>query len=108
MSNCYCHTEQRQICTWINLLCIARLNDGILPGTDAIAFHLRMDPSQAEGAIRDLIAGGLLDETDRRLKPHAWDNRQFTSDSSTSRVRKFRSKAKQEGNVSELGSSRTN
>ena len=96
--------------TWINLLCLASRNGGLLPSADDISFHLRLSVTDAQQQIDDLILAGLVDiRPDGRCEPHNWSARQFASDSSTERVRKHR-EAKQgvtrnvagngEGNVS--------
>lgn len=61
-----------------------------------IAKALGLDPIAAGEAKRRLLEGGLIDE---HWHPIAWENRQFDSDSSTDRVRKYREK--QRGNVTE-------
>lgn len=81
--------------TWVNLLALAGQNNGRLPGTSDIAFHLRMSTSDASSHIDDLILAELIDvHPDRSMSPHNWDRRQFVSDCGTSseRVRKFRQK----------------
>jgi hypothetical protein len=85
--------------TWVNLLALACRNDGVLPPVGTVSFALRISTHDAQSRIDDLILAGLIDiRPDSRLQPHNWPNRQFTSDSSTERVRKFR--AKRSGNVS--------
>jgi hypothetical protein len=76
---------------WVNVLCIAGSNDGVLPGIDDIAFRLRSSVHDAQTQIDELIGLGLIDiRRDKKLEPHNWMKRQFVSDSSTERVRKFR------------------
>jgi hypothetical protein len=76
---------------WICVLCIASRYGGILPTMEDTAFNLHMTKAKAARAISELISAGLLDQTDLGLRPHAWDRRQFKSDSSTERSRKSRS-----------------
>ena len=77
--------------TWVNLLCIARQHDGNLPATGEIAFRLRMSEETAAGAIQTLADAELLDTMPGGgLRPHNWDTRQYTSDTSTPRVRRHR------------------
>lgn len=89
--------------TWVNMLCLAGVNDGVLPSVDDIAFRLRLSPTDAAQQIDDLILAGLIDiapNGDRQ--PHNWQSRQFVSDSSTERVRKHRkNNKKQERNADE-------
>lgn len=76
----------RQGWTWVRLLAIAKQSDdGMLPPTKDIAFHLRCSFNDAENTISDLIELGLLDVVTidaggSRIKPHGWDQRQFQWD----------------------------
>jgi hypothetical protein len=74
----------------INLWCLASANDGALPPTDEIAFKLRMKREKAQRVLTDLRAAGLIDDDERGARPHNWDERQFKSDGSTPRVKRFR------------------
>lgn len=83
----------RQHRAWHNLLLIADDN-GKLPSMRDIAVHLRMSAQDAEQLVCDLVEAELID-TDvlngsRAYEIHGWASRQFTSDSSTERVRKHR------------------
>lgn len=76
---------------WVNVLCIAASNGGVLPSIEDIAFRMRASAHDAETQIDELIGLGLIDiRRDMKREPHNWMKRQFVSDSSTSRVRKFR------------------
>jgi len=94
---------------WVNCLCLAALGNGQLPPPEDIAFGLRLSPAEAERTLSGLRKAGLLDECEGRLTPHNWEQRQYVSDSSTERVRRYRAAKKgtpkqQEkrcGNVSE-------
>lgn len=82
---------------WVNLLCLAGRNDGVLPGIEDIAFALRIDEGVTRDMVRDLIQRGLLDEGDG-LSPHNWAERQFKSDkdqTATERKRAQRAREKQ-------------
>jgi len=81
----------------INLWCLASANDGVLPPIDEIAFKLRIKPEKAQRVLSELRAAGLIDDDERGVCPHNWDKRQFTSDESTLRVKRFRERR---GNVS--------
>lgn len=86
---------------WINCLCLASAGaGGVLPGVVDLAFSQRLSQKQAENYLNALVLGGLVDQTENGLKPHNWDHRQFKSDSSTERVKRFRNAAR---NVSETG-----
>jgi hypothetical protein len=87
--------------TWVNLLCIAGKNNGKLPSIDDIAFKLRLSSQDAEQQLSELILAGLIDITDEGRSPHNWAARQYVSDCSTERVRKYREKkAETQCNVS--------
>lgn len=66
---------------WVNLLCLAKENDGLLPSLRDIAFNLRMLEADAKRLVEELAEQGLLDQTEDGLQPHNWDERQFLSDS---------------------------
>ena len=81
--------------TWINLLCVANSNGGMLPGVDKLAFDLRVSKQDMQSRLDDLILAGLIDiRPDKTLEPHNWCERQFTSDSSVERTRKYRERLK--------------
>jgi hypothetical protein len=81
----------------INFWCLASANDGVLPSIDVIAFKLRMKPEKAQRVLDQLRAAGLVDDDEKGARPHNWDQRQFKSDVSTVRVKRFRERR---GNVS--------
>lgn len=79
---------------WINLLCIACKNGGILPSADDIAFTLRMPSTSVSKILGKLIAAELIDETETGFEPHNWSGRQHKNDVSTERVKRFRKRNK--------------
>lgn len=79
---------------WVNILCLTAKCDGALPPVDDIGFALRLDAKKAEKMVSRLISVGLLVETETGLKPHKWDSRQYKSDVSTDRVKRFRERSK--------------
>jgi hypothetical protein len=83
---------------WTALLCIASKNDGILPPIEDVALMLRVKPAAAAAIIAQMKSAGLLDLVDGKYAPHNWSGRQYKSDVSTERVKRFR---KRERNVSE-------
>lgn len=90
---------------WVNMLCVACRNDGELPGPDDLAFAMRIPEDEIDDTLDALVAFGLLDETENGFAPHGWAERQFKSDNSTDRVKRFREKdqkrsAKRRRNVS--------
>ena len=82
---------------WVALLCSASMNKGAIPSTADLAFLLRKTESQAAAILAELTVAGLLDRVDGGFAPHNWGGRQFKSDGSTERVKRFRNK---QGNVS--------
>lgn len=83
---------------WINVLCLASKHGGVLPPVDDVSFALRSTAQSTQDSLESLSAAGLLEETTEGLIPHNWQGRQFKSDVSTERVKRFR---KRQGNVSE-------
>lgn len=78
---------------WVNCLCLARINDGILPSVEVISFRLRCSTRQAEQWRDDLTRRKLIDVMpDGASRMHNWDQHQYVSDGSTERVRKHREK----------------
>lgn len=82
--------------TWVNLLCLASTNGGTLPSREDIAFQLRMSDHDANSQIDELIGLGLIDiVSGKSMEPHNWKSRQYVSDTSKQRTRKYRDKLKQ-------------
>jgi hypothetical protein len=77
---------------WINVLCIASKHGGVLPSLDDLAFQLRLPTLVCKTEIDTLKAAGLIDG-DKKLKPHGWEKRQYKSDTSTERVKRFRERS---------------
>ena len=71
---------------WVNLLCLAKETDGVLPTVDDISFRLRLSKSKAESLLSTLKTNGLIDGD----RMHDWDDFQYSSDSSTERVKRHR------------------
>ena len=76
---------------WVNLLCIASRNEGKLT---ALKFHLRQPEKKIQAQLSALHRLGLLDHEAGSYRPHNWDIRQYQSDSSTPRVKRFRERLK--------------
>jgi len=85
---------------WVNLLCLAAPTNGELPSADDIAFKLRLSTHDTQQVLDELTLCGLIDvvramkrdETQMKRKMHNWDTRQYKSDTSTERVRRYRKK----------------
>lgn len=77
--------------TWVNVLSLASKCDGTLPSCEDIAFRLRISVQDAEQRLSELILAGLVDILpDGTRAPHNWNGRQFASDTSAERTRKYR------------------
>lgn len=74
----------------INIWCLASRNAGVLPPVSDIAFGLRVKPDKANKILGELRILCLIDDDETGCRPHNWDRRQFKSDGSTERVKRFR------------------
>ena len=84
---------------WINLLCLASRNNGRLPAVEDIAFALRTSSDGAQTVLERLLNGGLIERRSggadgAHYAPHNWNERQYKSDTSTDRVKRFRERSK--------------
>jgi hypothetical protein len=78
---------------WVNLLCLAKEHDGLLPSLEDIAFRLRITEAEARSLVEVLVGRGLLDSTEDGLTPHNWEDRQCLSDGDPTaaiRARRYR------------------
>lgn len=75
---------------WTALLCIASKHDGFLPATEDVALMLRVKPAAAAAIIAQMKQCGLLDLEGGRYTPHNWSGRQYKSDTSNERVKRYR------------------
>jgi hypothetical protein len=75
---------------WTVLLCFASKHEGQLPPADDIAIALRVKPSKVCEWITKLVKGGLIDQTETGFEPHNWNGRQYKSDVSNERVKRYR------------------
>lgn len=75
---------------WVAVLCIASKNDGKLPSLQDVALMLRVPVTKAGAILTQLCSAGLLDKTETGFAPHNWSGRQYKSDVSTDRVKRFR------------------
>lgn len=75
---------------WVGLLCITSKSGGTLPPFDDLALMLRLHPDKLQPLLEALIVAGLFDHTDDGIRPHNWDFRQFKSDTSSDRVKRYR------------------
>jgi hypothetical protein len=77
---------------WINILCIASQNAGHIPRVEDVAFSVRLPQDQVDILLDSLVRNNLIHKTDHGFIPHNWDKRQFKSDGSTERVKRFRNR----------------
>jgi hypothetical protein len=86
---------------WVAVLCAASKNGGKVPPAAELAFLLRMTDQRAASLVAELLRAGLLDKVDGGFVPHNWEGRQYKSDGSTERVKRFRERQRNvSGNVS--------
>lgn len=82
----------------INVWCLASKGDGKLPSAGDISYRLRADESLVIASLEALVCLGLADRFSNQhgswLAPHSWHKRQYKSDSSTERVKRFRNASK--------------
>lgn len=79
---------------WVNILCLASRNAGVLPPAADIAFALRLDGKKTAAVLSRLEVGGLIGPCETGVGPHKWNERQYKSDVSTDRVKRFRERSK--------------
>ena len=79
---------------WVNILCLASRNEGALPPVQDIAFALRLDARKAAAMFDRLQSAGLIVAVDDAFMPNKWNARQYKSDVSTDRVKRFRERSK--------------
>src|SRR5262245_26829015 len=75
---------------WINILALAKEHGGLIPPLEDVAFRLRTTEEEATRLVEVLVKRGLLDTDGANTAPHNWHVRQFESDNSTERVKRFR------------------
>jgi hypothetical protein len=85
--------------SWVNLLCLASRHGGKLPAIPDIAFALRESEEEVSTRLQRLRDAGLIERRNGGANgihhaPHAWEERQYKSDSSTDRVRRFRQRSR--------------
>ena len=86
--------------TWVNLLAVASRSGGTLPTVERLSFSLRVSAHEMQSRLDELVLLALIDiRPDHQLEPHNWSSRQWKSDDSAERVKKFRSKNKCNGDV---------
>lgn len=83
---------------WINILCVASKNNGVLPPIESLSFVTRCNEKDVTEALDCLIAADLISVSKNQhssyLTPHNWKKRQYKSDTSTERVKRYRDNKK--------------
>lgn len=83
---------------WVNILCIASENGGILPSNEELAFKLRASLQCVLHVTKTLIEAKLLTVTKNQhgetIAPYNWQKRQYKSDGSADRVKRYRDRKK--------------
>jgi hypothetical protein len=74
---------------WVGLLCLASKYDGAIPKDD-LALTLRATEKGVSAIVAYLIEHNLLEDRGEVVTPHNWDGRQFKSDTSNERVKRYR------------------
>lgn len=86
----------------INSWCLSAKFDGVIPSISDFAFGLRLKEKRATEIMNLFLAAELFDRKNNGFTPHNWDGRQYESDSSTVRVKRFRERFKEDsGNASD-------
>jgi hypothetical protein len=79
--------------TWLNLLCLAKDGDGIIPTIDRVAWALRRTEAQVEKSLAELA--DLIERyEDGSFQTHEWERHEVRSDVSSERVKAFRGRSR--------------
>jgi len=86
--------EPQAFKAWVNFLCVASAREGLLPDMNTLAFAIRTSMDETEKMFHTLLEASLIAPV-KNQHGHAyairnWAKRQFKSDSSTGRVKRFR------------------
>lgn len=83
----------------VNLWCLASIYNGVLPHISDVAFRLRCTEEVAADLIDELIEKRILDRTPDGVVPHDWSEHQYISDTSATRVSKYRQRTRDAGSI---------
>lgn len=75
---------------WTELLAIACENNGFIPPLADLKHLLNRRLDHLSSSVDRLLSGGLIDVLEDGYEPHSWKERQYKSDTSTTRVQKHR------------------
>ena len=77
----------------LTVWCIASVNDGCISSLEDTAIKFRINEQRTKKLLDELERSGFIDrDSEGTLRPHNWDGRQFKSDTSNERVKKYREK----------------
>ena len=86
----------RQFRAWFNLCCICSQNGGVLPPLSHLSLKLRVRPDKAQIVVNELAGLRLVDIAENGIATmHDWADRQFQSDVSTARVKRYRKRERE-------------
>lgn len=78
---------------WNKLLALAKFHGGTVPpDIHDIAYRLRIPEGKTRDLLQVLVSAKLFDQNGNGYTPHNWTERQFESDVSTERVKRFRNR----------------
>lgn len=77
---------------WVELLSVASDNDGRIPPLTDLKHVLKRRLDHLSRGVEGLLRASLIDPLGDGYEPHDWSKRQYKSDTSTERVKKFREK----------------
>ena len=99
--------SDREFRTWMLMLCAAAMNEGCVPDAD-LPLLLSKSVAVLSPVVESLERQGLMERSGADWVPHNWTTRQFQSDASTERVKRFREReANVSRNVSETPQNRS-
>lgn len=78
---------------WVNMLALTSRNDGSLPSVKDCSFAFRVTEDAVSQALAEFEDIGLMQRKGETFRPHNWDKRQYKSDTSTDRVKRFRKRS---------------
>src|SRR5690348_2886373 len=81
----------------INLWCIAKRNDGLIPGDiPALMFSLRLNEGRVRNLLQTLLSVGLIERVTEGYVPHDWTEHQYSSDvTAAERMKRYRERNKE-------------
>ena len=75
---------------WVRLLALYTRNNAVMPADAAVARTLKVSVPRLAEILRDLSKAELFQQVNGAWTPSNWDERQFESDTSADRMRRFR------------------